>query len=70
MELPNTIEGMVSVNDLGREYFVFDEEQMELRGEISGNVYRLGQKVRVTVAGTDRLNRTIDFVPSDEKTGV
>ncbi len=68
--LPNTIEGMVSVNDLGREYFVFDEEQMELRGEISGNVYRLGQKVRVTVAGTDRLNRTIDFVPSDEKTGV
>ena len=70
VELPNTIEGMVSVNDLGREYFVFDEEQMELRGEISGNVYRLGQKVRVTVAGTDRLNRTIDFVPSDEKTGV
>ncbi len=36
VELPNTIEGMVSVNDLGREYFVFDEEQMELRGEISG----------------------------------
>lgn len=70
VELPNTIEGMVSVNDLGREYFVFDEEQMELRGEISGNVYRLGQKVRVTVAGTDRLNRTIDFVPSDEETGV
>ena len=66
VELPSTVEGMVSVNDLRGEYYVFDEEQMELRGEITGKSYRLGQKVRVTVAGTDRMNRTIDFAVAKE----
>jgi ribonuclease R len=66
VELPSTVEGMVSVNDLHGEYYVFDEEQMELRGEITGKAYRLGQKVRVTVAGTDRMNRTIDFAVAKE----
>ena len=66
VELPSTVEGMVSVNDLQGEYYVFDEEQMELRGEITGRAYRLGQKVRVAVAGTDRMNRTIDFVVAKE----
>ncbi len=69
VELPNTVEGMVSVNDLKGEYYVFDEEEMELRGEVSGKAYGLGQKVRVAVAGTDRLNRTIDFVPVQESEG-
>ena len=66
VELPSTVEGMVSVNNLHGEYYVFDEEQMELRGEITGKAYRLGQKVRVTVAGTDRMNRTIDFAVAKE----
>ncbi|RKJ05172.1 ribonuclease R [bacterium D16-54] len=66
VELPSTVEGMVSVNDLQGEYYVFDEEQMELRGEITGRAYRLGQKVRVAVAGTDRMNRTIDFAVAKE----
>lgn len=67
VELSNTIEGMVSVNNLQGEYYGFDEEKMELRGEVSGKVYRLGQKVKVAVDGTDRLNRTIDFVPVQDK---
>ena len=45
---------------------MFDEEQMELRGEDSGRSYRLGQKLRVSVSGTDRMNRTVDFVVADE----
>ena len=36
---------------------------MELRGERSGRIYRLGQKVKVTVSGTDKLTRTVDFLP-------
>lgn len=67
VELSNTVEGLVHVNDLHGDYFVFDEAQMELRGERSGKVYRLGQKVRVAVSGTDRLTRTIDFLPAEEE---
>ena len=37
---------------------------MELRGESGVIVYKLGQKISVTVAGTDRLTRTIDFIPA------
>ena len=63
VELPNTVEGLVRVSDLYGDYYLFSEEKMELRGERSGRIYRLGQKVKVTVSGTDRLTRTVDFLP-------
>ena len=63
VELPNTVEGMVHVSRLQGDYFVFDEERMELWGEVSKKTYRLGQKISVVVAGANRKNRTIDFVP-------
>ena len=66
VELPNTVEGLVHVNELHGDYYVFDEDHMELRGEMGGKSYKLGQKIRVEVAGTDRLTRTIDFIPADE----
>ena len=64
VELPNTVEGLVHVNDLSGDYYIFDEERMELRGELSGISYKLGQKIRVQVAGTDKLAKTIDFIPA------
>ncbi len=63
VELPNTVEGMVHVSRLQGDYFVFDEERMELWGEVSKKTSRLGQKISVAVAGANRKNRTIDFVP-------
>lgn len=65
VELPNTVEGLVHVTELHGDYFVYDEDRMELRGELTGKTYRLGQKITVTVSGTDRLTRTIDFIPED-----
>ena len=43
---------------------VFNEERMELKGEMSGKTYKLGQKIQVMVTGTDRLTKTIDFIPA------
>lgn len=63
VELPNTIEGLVHVNDLHGDYYLFDEERMELRGEKGNKIYKLGQKITIEVAGTDRLAKTIDFLP-------
>ena len=62
VELPNTVEGMVRVSDLEGDYFIFDEEKMEMVGELTNRRYKLGQKVTVQVTGTDKLMRTIDFV--------
>ncbi len=64
VELPNTVEGLVHVNELHGDYYVFNEECMELRGEMSGKTYKLGQKIQVVVTGTDRLTKTIDFIPA------
>ncbi|MDD6333380.1 MAG: ribonuclease R [Clostridia bacterium] len=61
VELPNTIEGMVSVNNM-RGFYTFDEEHYEMVSELGNKTYKLGQKVKVVVAGTDKISRTIDFV--------
>ncbi len=62
VELPNTVEGLVHINELQGDYFIFDEEHMELVGDLTGIRYKLGQKVCVKVAGTDKITRTIDFI--------
>lgn len=61
VELPNTIEGLVHVMNMRDDHYEYWEEQYELIGEHTRNVYKLGQVVRVRVLGVDRLRRTIDF---------
>ena len=60
VELPNTIEGMVSINNI-KGFYTFDEEHYEMVGELGNRSYKLGQKVKVVVIGTDKILRTIDF---------
>ena len=61
VELPNTVEGLVHITALSDDYYEFDEENYELRGELTKKVYHLGQKVTVRVADADALKRTVDF---------
>lgn len=65
--LPNTIEGLVHVNDLVDDYYIFDEAHYRLVGRMTGRVYTIGQPVRVLVTGVDRLMKTIDFIPTDKR---
>lgn len=66
VELPNTIEGLVHINELRDDYYVFDEERLELKGEMTNRTYKLGQKIKVQAVGADKFSRTIDFVPVRE----
>ena len=61
VELPNTVEGMVHVTYMKDDYYHYDGDRYEMIGEKTGNVYRLGQTVRIMVENTDKINRTIDF---------
>lgn len=66
VELPNTIEGMIHVTSLKDDYYHYHEDTCELVGEAAGKRYRLGEKIRIVVADTDRMMRTINFVlPED-----
>ena len=66
VELPNTIEGLVHVTNMRDDHYEYWEEQYELIGEHTRNVYKLGQSVKVRVLDVDKLNRTIDFEFCDE----
>ena len=61
VELPSTVEGMVHVSNMRDDYYHYDESHYEMLGEKTGRTYRLGQKVRILVEETDKINRTIDF---------
>ena len=63
VELPNTVEGLVHINELRDDYYIFDEQRLELKGEMTGKAYKLGQKIKVQVLGTDKFARPIDFIP-------
>ena len=67
IELPNTIEGMVSLADMRDDYYVFDAERMVLTGERKHKIYALGQKLYIQVVNADKLLKTIDFCIIGEK---
>ena len=66
VELPNTVEGLVRINQLTDDYYVFDEHAYQLTGEMTRKTYKLGQRIRVMVDSTDRFLKTIDFRPVTE----
>ena len=61
VELPNTVEGLVHVTSLTDDFYHYEESSYEMIGERTNKHYKLGQKVKVIVADTDKIMRTIDF---------
>jgi ribonuclease R len=57
----NLVEGLVRVELLGDEYFVFDEARLRLTGSASGDLFRLGMRVEVRVDRVDRVLLRADF---------
>ncbi len=55
------VEGLVHITELGGEYFRFDEQRQELRGERTGIRYAIGSRVQVQVSRVDLDGRRIDF---------
>ena len=66
VELDNTIEGMVRIATIPDDFYIYNEETMEIIGKKSGKIYRMGQQVNVVVVRVDKLLRVIDFELSKE----
>lgn len=67
VELGNTVEGLVHITALKDDYYTFDQETHELRGELTKKVYHLGQKIRVRVADADAVKRSVNFTIAEEQ---
>lgn len=61
VELENTVEGLIRFENLGNEYFIYDEERKRLIGERSNKTYKIGDKVKIRVISANKILRQIDF---------
>lgn len=62
VELPNTVEGLVHVNSLMDDYYIYDSIRHSLTGERKKKRFAVGQKVKVRVSEADAGERTVDFI--------
>ena len=69
VELPNLVEGLVRIDDLTDDTYIFDEETFTLRGVNNKRGYRLGDKVKVVVKAANKEAKTIDFLIAEEQHG-
>ncbi len=61
VELENTVEGLIRFDDLGDEYFIYDEDRKMLIGEHTRTTYKIGDKINIRVKDASKLMRTVDF---------
>lgn len=61
VELENTVEGLIRFENLGDEYFIYDEERKRLIGERTNKTYKIGDKVKIRVISANKMLRQIDF---------
>ncbi|MCR5481496.1 MAG: ribonuclease R [Clostridia bacterium] len=74
VQLANTIEGMIRVEDLHDDYYDYDAKNYRLLGRLSHRVYTLGDRVRIKVLAASAESRQIDFAlvktyPAEDNSG-
>ncbi len=57
----NKCEGMVRLQDLKDDHYVFDPKEYAVIGQFQHKVYRLGDPVRIVVKRADLIKRQLDF---------
>jgi ribonuclease R len=59
VELENTVEGMIRIEDLPQDQYEYMEDRFCLKGYM--NIFTIGDKVKVKSIRADILSREIDF---------
>jgi ribonuclease R len=60
--ISNKCEGMVRLQDLKDDHYVFDRDEFAVIGSKSKNVYQLGDEVYVKVKNADLVKKHLDFI--------
>ena len=61
IELPNLVEGLVRLDDMTDDHYIYIEDTYSLIGTKNKRGYRLGDKVRVRVKDANKYSKTVDF---------
>jgi ribonuclease R len=59
--IPQLIEGLVKIEDMDDDYYIFNEKTFSLVGKEYNRTYRLGDEVKIKVKHVERENNQIDF---------
>ncbi|CAM1341237.1 ribonuclease R [Tenacibaculum amylolyticum] len=59
--LTNKCEGMVRIRDIKDDYYIFDEKQYAVVGQVTQAIIQLGDPVKVKVKHTDLERKHLDF---------
>lgn len=65
-ELENTVEGLIRFENMGKEYYIYDEDRKQLIGERSNRVFKIGDEIKIRVISASKMLRQIDFELVDE----
>ena len=55
------VDGMIHVSQLGDDFFIYDQASQSLVGQNRGQIFGLGDEVKIKVAGVNLDERKIDF---------
>lgn len=66
VELENTVDGLIRLENMKDDYYVYDENCMRLIGKRTNKIFKLGDKVKVKVVSANKLLRRIDFELIDD----
>lgn len=61
VELDNTIEGLIRLQNFKDDFYTYVESTNELIGRTKGQRFTMGTKVKVKVIAADKLSKRIDF---------
>lgn len=61
VELENTVEGLIRFENLGDEYFIYDEEHKSLVGENTKMIFKIGDSIHIRVIEANKELRRISF---------
>lgn len=70
VELENTVEGLIRFENLGKEFFVYDENRKTLIGEQTKTIYNIGDKIKIQVIEANKQLRRISFAIVDNEDSI
>jgi ribonuclease R len=60
--VPELIEGLVKIEDMIDDYYLFDEKTYSLIGKEFNHTYRLGDEINIVVKKVDKATKQVDFL--------
>lgn len=61
VELPNTVEGLVRLQEMKDDFYHFNEDTMTIIGRHHKHVYRMGDEVKIKVKAANKDEGAVDF---------